>query len=164
MKTPLLLASALVLGACASSNPDYTSHWNAGYAGESAEHTFTGFDSEVDDSRYQHASDGAASIALTIRRHVMNDNPNNPLQMRRGWGNPDNPYNMTAGIADAGYLVRDGVVGAYYVGAEGVVTFVDAVIGIPAGLVGLDYPGIGSIGSADGGSPTEPEDFDTTNF
>jgi len=164
MKTPLLLASALVLGACASSNPDYTSHWNAGYAGESAEHAFTGYDSDMDGTRYEYEREGAAGIALTLRRHVMNDNPNNPLQMRRGWGNPDNPYNMTAGIADAGYLVRDGAVGIYHVGAEGLLMAVDMIVGIPAGIVGLDYPGVSSIGSDDGGAPTAPEDFETTNF
>jgi len=164
MKTPLLLGISLVLGACASSNPDYASHWNAGFAGESAEHAFTGYDVDMDGTRFEYESNGAADLALTIRRHVMNDDPSNPLQMRRGWGDPENPYNMTAGIADAGYLLRDGAVGAYYVGAEGVLMAVDTMVGIPAGLFGISYPGVASMWSDDDGAPTAPEDFTTTNF
>ena len=61
MKTPLLLASALLLGACTSTDPDYGSHWNAGQAAVSAEHAFTGFDAEVSESRFEHQRDGVIS-------------------------------------------------------------------------------------------------------
>lgn len=164
MKTPLLLASVALLGACASTDPDYGSHWNAGQAAVSAEHAFTGFDEEVSSGRFEHQRDGAADIALTLRRHLMNDNPMNPLQMRRGWGNQDNPYNMTAGAADAWYLTRDGVVSTAYVAAEGVTMATDLIIGVPAGLVGFEWDGVSSFWADEDAAPTAPEEFTTTNF
>jgi hypothetical protein len=165
MKTPLLLASAFLFGACASSSPDYASHWNAGHVGASAEHVFTGYDAELDGPRYTYSRKGAEGIALTIRRHFMNDNPENPLQMRRGWGDPDNPYNMTAGIADAGYLVRDGAVTAWYTASEGVLMGVDLIVGVPLGLVGVNSGGVSSMWSDEGDAePTPPSKFEPHNY
>jgi len=164
MKTPLLLASALFLGACASTDPDYGSHWNAGQAAVSAEHAFTGYDAEVDGDRFAYQRDGAEGAMLTLRRHMMNDNPSNPLQMRRGWGNPDNPYNMTAGIADAGYLMRDGVISTGYVAAEGLTMATDLIVGVPVALFGVDYKGVSMFWAGEDAAPTAPEDFETKNF
>lgn len=164
MKTPLLLASALLLGACTSTDPDYGSHWNAGQAAVSAEHAFTGFDAEVSESRFEHQRDGAEGAMLTLRRHFMNDNPDNPLQMRRGWGNPDNPYNMTAGIADAGYLVRDGVISTGYVAATGLTMATDVIVGVPLAMFGVDYGGVSGFWEDGDTAPTPPEEFQTVNF
>lgn len=164
MKTPLLLASALLFGACASSSPEYASHWNAGHVGQSAEHTFTGYDAELDGGRYEYGRGNAESIALTVRRHFMNDNPENPLQMRRGWGDPDNPYNMTAGIADAGYLVRDGAVATWYTASEGALMLVDTVVGVPLGLFGVNYPGVSAAWADADAEPTPPSEFTTKNW
>ena len=164
MKTPLLLATAILAGACASSNPDDASHWNAGHVGKSGERVLTGYDAELDGPRYSYERDNAASIALTVRRHFMNDNPNNPLQMRRGWGDLDNPYNMTAGIADAGYLMRDTAVVGWYTLSEGALMFVYTVVGIPLGLFGVGYPGVATMWTNDSAEPTKPEDFETVNY
>jgi hypothetical protein len=164
MKTPLLLAALALLGSCASTDPTYNSHWNAGSAGSSAVKAFSSYDDSEDSSHWDHENSNAADIALTVRRHMMNDNPDNPLQMRRGWGDQDNPYNMTAGIVDAGYLIRDGVVGTLYVGAEGALMLTDVLLGVPASLVGFDYDGVSSLWDDSDQSPTDPEDFETKNF
>jgi len=164
MKTASLLATALLFGACASSAPEYDSHWNAGHVGKSAERVFTGYDAELDGSRYEYGRDNAEGIALTLRRHFMNDNPENPLQMRRGWGDPDNPYNMTAGIADAGYLVRDGAVMAWYTASEGVLMGVDLIVGLPLGLFGVGYPGVSSMWAGTDDEPTPPSEFEAVNY
>ena len=164
MKTPLLLAALATLGACASTDPTYNDHWNAGFAGDSAVKAFSGYDASSDTSHWDHGSSNAADIAMTVRRHMMNDNPDNPLQMRRGWGDTESPYNMTAGVADAGYLVRDGVVGAYYVGAEGLLMLTDMVLGVPITTFGGSYEGVSSWWDDEDEGPTAPEHFSTKNF
>lgn len=164
MKTPLLLAALATLGACASTDPTYTSHWNAGSAGTSAVKAFSSFDASSDSSHWDHENSNAADIALTVRRHMFNDNPDNPLQMRRGWGDIESPYNMTAGISDASYMIRDGVMGAAYVGAEGLLMLTDMVLGVPVTLVGADYNGITGLWDDSDDAPTSPENFTTKNF
>jgi hypothetical protein len=95
---------------------------------------------------------------------MFNDNPDNPLQMRRGWGDIESPYNMTAGISDAGYMIRDGVMGAAHVGGEGLLMLYHVVLGVPVTLVGAKYYGITGLWHDSDDAPTSPENFTTKNF
>ncbi|HVS17785.1 MAG TPA: hypothetical protein VMT18_04230, partial [Planctomycetota bacterium] len=81
-------AAAVLAGACQSmteqrSIPRTASNWNAGSVGESASESFFGASSNTPNTIRLTNRDAAVSIATTTRRHMFNDNPDNPLQEHR---------------------------------------------------------------------------------
>ena len=83
------LAICVALTACQASGPDSwqtkrsSSHWNAGSAGESTSLAFLGANSGTNEDIATHTRNNSGDIALTLRRHLLNDNPDNPLQEHR---------------------------------------------------------------------------------
>jgi hypothetical protein len=161
----LLLAGALLIGsACrtAPEDPMYYSHWNIGSLGPRAQYNFLGYDPQSDHSVWEHEAEKAEGIALTLRRHLLNDNPYNPLQYRRGWGDPYNVYNPTAAYADVYYLGRETVVWAAKSVATGVLIPADLLIGTTYGHFGGSWTSSGRQFDALS-DPVDPEDFEVNN-
>ena len=113
MKSPTkllvsLTAACLLLGACQSSttnrgNPRSASHWNSGFAAESASLHAFGANSYTPDTIRQTGQSASESMVTTFRRHFFNDNPDNPLQEHR-YG----PYDRYIPIIDGPkYAVLD---------------------------------------------------------
>lgn len=155
------LTAALLPSSCKSNDPLYDSHWNVGSLEHRAGYHLFGYDSYTGESIYEHSANSAKDIALTLRRHFLNDNPENPLQYRRGWG-ADTVYNPTSAYADVWFLARDAV----FVGYRGLVHAVVVPIDLTAGPIsahfGADY---GSVVNLWGGlgEPAAPGDFEVEN-
>lgn len=89
--TPTLLvtfAAALLGTACQSMTeqrqiPRTESNWNAGSISESASESFFGANSNTSNTIRLTTRDASVSIVTTTRRHLFNDNPDNPLQEHR---------------------------------------------------------------------------------
>lgn len=138
-------------------DPLYDSHWNTGSLRGRAQRAFLGYDADRDGSVLDHAQSNGESIALTLRRHFLNDNPENPLQYRRGFGG-DSVYNPTAAYADTWFILRDGALLAADTLVEAVVIPVDLIAGPISTHFGVDYGSVGDYYDGSG-EPVDPEDF-----
>lgn len=72
--------ASLLLGACSSPTGAYASHWNPESVGERLEYHFLGVPPQSGIGIVEHTVQESDAIILTIRRHILNDNPTNPLQ------------------------------------------------------------------------------------
>ncbi|MFT5286085.1 MAG: hypothetical protein ACI8TQ_002253 [Planctomycetota bacterium] len=87
-KRPLrFLAAAVSLvffASCHTTDPSYN-HWNmTGLAPRMAYH-FLSYDTNKGIPYYEHAMEQRNSINMTLRRHLLNDNPENPFQRKNVW-------------------------------------------------------------------------------
>lgn len=84
----LSLTAAVLAGACQSMTeqrtiPRTSSNWNSGSIAESASESFFGANSHTPETIRLTTRDASVSIVTTTRRHLFNDNPDNPLQEHR---------------------------------------------------------------------------------
>jgi len=78
---PLVGAASLLLAsACQSSGPYLNKHWSAQYIGPSMASRFLDYNVGTDGSTSEFASKQWNSVCLTLDRHFMNHNPENPFQ------------------------------------------------------------------------------------
>jgi hypothetical protein len=90
-----LALAAAVLAACQSTTeqrsiPRSSSNWNAGSVSESASESFFGASSQTPNTIRQTNRDASVDVVTTTKRHMFNDNPDNPLQEHRY--DPDDRY------------------------------------------------------------------------
>lgn len=163
MKSPTtllvpLLTAGLLLCACQSSttqrgNPRSASHWNAGFAAESASRQFLGANSYSPDTIRQAGQSASQSMVMTFRRHFFNDNPDNPLQEHR-YGPYDRYIPIVHGpkyaVLDAWDITRSGARNLW----QGVI----AAVWMPVQVFG----GTG-VSSVEDNQPPPPEDFSVAN-
>lgn len=82
---PILGATTLALAsACQSQGPYVNKHWSERSVGPSMARAFLSYNPEFDGSYRDFAWKKKQDIDLTVRRHLFNNNPDNPFQ-------PDNP-------------------------------------------------------------------------
>ena len=75
------LAACLLLVACQSSTSGpRDNHWNIESVGPRVTAYFMGYDAETDGSWKDFQTREKQDINLTFSRHLMNDNPNNPME------------------------------------------------------------------------------------
>lgn len=91
----LSLAAALWAGSCQSmteQNPTAhtSSNWNSASVSESASESFFGASSQTPHTIRQVSRDSTVDVVTTTRRHLFNDNPDNPLQEH--YYEPDERY------------------------------------------------------------------------
>lgn len=74
-------ASLLLCTACASNHPASHNHWSLHSVGPRVTRTFLGYDSERDgDSYLEFQWERKQDVNRTLRRHFLNDNPENPFR------------------------------------------------------------------------------------
>ena len=73
----LTLAGLVLLAGCAT-RP--ATHWNASSVGERLEYHFLGIEPQSGIGVIEQVTNDADAFTLTVRRHILNDNPHNPLQ------------------------------------------------------------------------------------
>ena len=73
--------ASLLLGACASPTGSYASHWNPESVGERLQYHFLGLPPQSGVGIKEHTLSESEALILTVRRHLLNDNPTNPLQI-----------------------------------------------------------------------------------
>ena len=80
---PLLIAaaSAALLAGCSSGPSKQHEHWSANSVGPRVGYYLTGYDSEVDGEYVEYQWRKKQNIRRTLRRHLLNDNPENPFTM-----------------------------------------------------------------------------------
>jgi hypothetical protein len=153
-----LILVILAAAACQSQAPDYDSHWSPGSVENRSTFHNTSYVEERGASSFGHGMSASQDIALTFRRHFLNDNPTNPIQDRRGWGDPQHPYNMTAPFEDVWILGRGLVGSAWDVFAPGVLIPIDLVVGPALSLAAVGFDGTAATWEG-GHDVTHPSDF-----
>ncbi|MBL8857658.1 MAG: hypothetical protein JNL28_04015 [Planctomycetes bacterium] len=79
--SPLALAAACFVAGCnASPDTNTHDHWNARGVGPSFTRAVLGFDADRDGSYIDYQYRNKKSIYLTMKRHLLNQNPENPFQ------------------------------------------------------------------------------------
>ncbi len=157
-----ILALPALFAACQTNDPLYDSHWNVGSLGDRASYHLLGYDDNRGQTILEHEQEAAESIALSFRRHILNDNPTNPMQMRRGWGG-DSPYDVTSLYADVYYIGREAVVTGVRTATTAVLLPIDLVVGPVVAHAGIEWEGAQGLVDYDGDDPTPPEDFEVRN-
>jgi hypothetical protein len=84
----LCALAALSLGACRTPTLQQSNHWRIDSIGPRVSYHFFGYVGERDGPVGGYEKRELKSIGLTLRRHLLNDNPSNPLQ-RSGLGRTD---------------------------------------------------------------------------
>lgn len=74
------LASALLLSACQASTGQESNHWNIESLAPRTAKAFLGYRQDLDGSYREFQWRQKQDMNLTLRRHFLNDNPNNPFQ------------------------------------------------------------------------------------
>lgn len=72
------LVSALTLSSCATS-PQAHNHWHIDSIGPRISLMFMGHESDDGYMLMRHMGNDASDIGTTLQRHLMHDNPSNPL-------------------------------------------------------------------------------------
>ena len=72
------LVSALALSSC-SSSPQANNHWHIDSVGPRVEQTFFGHQTQSGGELAGYVGQDFGSIGVTLKRHLMHDNPSNPL-------------------------------------------------------------------------------------
>lgn len=157
-----LLALPLFLGACQANDPLYDSHWNVGSLGDRASYHLLGYDDSRGKTILEHEQEVAESLAISLRRHFLNDNPTNPAQMRRGWGG-DSPYDPTALYADVYYIGREAVVTGVRTATTAVLLPIDLTVGPLVAHAGIEWEGAQGFVDFDDDEPPHPSDFEVRN-
>lgn len=82
MKTLQILGAVLLCGAvgCQSQSAHVHDHWSPRFIGPSMSRAFFTYDAETDGSYIDFQWRKKQSINMTVRRHVLNHNPENPFQ------------------------------------------------------------------------------------
>jgi len=75
------LVSALAFSSCASST-QANNHWHIDSIGPRVDEAFLGHQPVDGAEYYRQVRDDMASILVTLQRHLLNDNPTNPLLPR----------------------------------------------------------------------------------
>lgn len=155
--TLLLTLAACLAGACQSmteqrSIPRTSSNWNSGSVAESASESFFGASSHTPNTIRLTTRDASVDVVTTTKRHLFNDNPDNPLQEHRY--DPDDRYvpiwDMPVyALGDGWDMLRGGATNAW----DGAVAL--AIMPFQL-LVGADQ----NTGVA---TPADPEDFRVKN-
>ncbi|MFT7677423.1 MAG: hypothetical protein ACI8QC_001401 [Planctomycetota bacterium] len=148
MKRALLaLALAASAASCQSTGQDINDHWNASSAAPRAARFFLGYDSEKDGEYRDFAWERKQSINLTLRRHFLHHNPDNPNHAEwsgRYAGRPDNSFlpNPVSFIHLEGLLLGFAATGG---GGSFVVLPIDSILGVLEDGGGKEfYDGIGN--------------------
>lgn len=77
-------ATLVFFASCQTSDPRYN-HWNfSGLTPRIAYHLLS-YDTEAGIPFYKHAMNQRSSINMTLRRHVLGDNPENPFRRQNAW-------------------------------------------------------------------------------
>jgi hypothetical protein len=76
----LLLATAGLFASCASSPGRYDNHWNVGGLAPRLAYHGLSYKPHLSESYRDHERSQKESINLTLRRHLLNNNPDNPFQ------------------------------------------------------------------------------------
>jgi hypothetical protein len=153
----LALAATVLAAACQSTTeqrsiPRTESNWNSGSVSESASESFFGASSSTPHTIRQVNRDASVDVVTTTKRHMFNDNPDNPLQEHRY--DPDDRYvpiwHMPVyAVGDGWDMLRAGGTNLW----DGTVALVMMPVQL---LVGADQ----NTGVA---TPPEPEDFRVKN-
>jgi hypothetical protein len=72
-------ALAALLSACVTQKAP-TTHWSPDFVSEMVGYQFLGYQEEVEGQYSQQLKQDWNHIGLTLRRHLLNDNPTHPLQ------------------------------------------------------------------------------------
>lgn len=80
VKSLALAAAAAGLGSCASEPQAYDNHWNIGSLGPRLAYHGLSYNPVLADSYRDHQWQEKQDINLTLRRHFLNNNPENPFQ------------------------------------------------------------------------------------
>ena len=81
LTTSLALAAAsALLGACTSTPETYDNHWNVGSLGPRIAYHTLSYRPVLSDTYRDHQWQEKQDINLTLRRHFLNNNPENPFQ------------------------------------------------------------------------------------
>ena len=147
MKRALLVAALAALAAsCQSTGQDINDHWNASSAAPRAARFFLGYDSEKDGEYRDFAWQRKQDINLTLRRHFMHHNPDNPNHVEwsgRYAARPKNSFgpNPVSFVHLEGLLLGFAATGA---GGGFVILPIDSILGVfEEGGVDEFYAGIG---------------------
>ena len=77
-------ASLVFFASCQTTDPSYN-HWNmSGLVPRMAYHLLS-YDTTKGVPYYKHVQEQRESINMTLRRHLLNDNPENPFQRKNVW-------------------------------------------------------------------------------
>jgi hypothetical protein len=80
---PATLASALLAtlacSGCSTPTANQSNHWRIESIGPRITYTFFGYDGTKDGSAWHYGLREASSIGKTLRRRLLNSNPDNPL-------------------------------------------------------------------------------------
>lgn len=133
MKRALLaLALAASAASCQSTGQDINDHWNATSSAPRIARFFLGYDSGVDGDYREFAWQRKQDINLTLRRHFLNHNPDNPNHVEwtgRYAERPDNSPlpNPVSFIHLEGLLLGFAATGA---GGGFIVLPIDSILGV----------------------------------
>ncbi len=97
MKTRLRFtcAASLVLAvSCQSAPSQESSHWNLNSVIPRASYNFLGYREDLSDSYRDQLWEDKQSINLTVKRHFMNVNPENPFQANWAYDGPRPPHSL----------------------------------------------------------------------
>ena len=90
LRLPLLGAALLAAGLTGCQSSQATNHWHIDWVSTSVKHAFFGtVPDDWSDFKEQTAA-GSGAFGTTLRRHFLNDNPDNPLQPE-GRSKPSSP-------------------------------------------------------------------------
>jgi hypothetical protein len=136
-KTQLSLAAVLLLGlastGCQASAGQQSNHWNIESIGPRLAYHGLGYRSDLSESYRDHQWQNKQDINLTLRRHFLNHNPNNPFQADDpSLTAPRPPHSILPDPVDYFHL-ESLLVGAIMDGATG--TFIPLPIGSILGTI-----------------------------
>jgi hypothetical protein len=92
-RSPLLVAAAVLalFASCYTADTRYN-HWRLEGLTPRVAYHFLRYDTNSGVPYYEHANQQRQDINLTIRRHLLNDNPYNPFQRKSAWHPPQKQF------------------------------------------------------------------------
>ncbi|MEX1026083.1 MAG: hypothetical protein WD226_13495 [Planctomycetota bacterium] len=92
---PALLAGLLSFGSCQSAPSQEHVHWNLESVGQRMSYSFLGYREDIDGSWRDKQWEDKQNINRTLRRHFLNNNPENPFQAEDpNVGKPRPPHSI----------------------------------------------------------------------
>ena len=92
------LATALLASSCGATGEQINDHWNFRSVQPRIERAATGYDPSRHSTYSEYSSKQWSEFSLTLKRHLLNYNPDNPFQVAPRpakevvWEVPPNPY------------------------------------------------------------------------
>ncbi|MEM7308625.1 MAG: hypothetical protein AAF682_18220 [Planctomycetota bacterium] len=101
----VLAAAGLALSSCASTPGPYDNHWNIGGLGPRLAYHGLSYRPDHADSYRDHQWQQKQDINMTLRRHFLNSNPDNPFQPDDpSLSNPRAPHSIVPDVVDYFHL------------------------------------------------------------